>query len=95
MKSKRQTFCWLLEKFINEGKKDVLETHYGKNTTVKIPNINFGITSKSLIVECVIVLGDMINEDVIERKYIDYLVNSACDYFFGGYSVKVMIRWDV
>lgn len=86
----------MMEKYLNVIKKNEVETMYGKNTTIKVHSLNFSPTSPSLFIEVVIVLGDEINETVLDRRLLDYLVQDMVPYFFPETeSVKVMTRWDV
>jgi len=86
----------MIESYLNVIKKDEIETMYGKGTTVKIHTINFGVTSKSIMIESVIILGDNINEEVLDRRLVDYLIQDSMIYFFPEIeTVRVMTRWDV
>lgn len=53
------------------------------------------LSQKALLFEVVIVLGETINEEVIDRKLADILVQDALVYFFPDQSVKTYVRWDV
>ena len=53
------------------------------------------ISQKALLFEVVIVLGETINEDVIDRKLADILIQDALVYFFPDQSIKTYVRWDV
>ena len=91
----KRRFLRLIELYVNEHRGDAVEEMYGKGTKIKIHNVNFGVTQKSVTVEAVIVLGDTINEDVMDRKLADILIQDSMVYFFPDYSVKTMVRWDV
>ncbi len=86
----------MMERYLNIIKKDEIELMYGKGTTVKIHTINFSITTTSMIVEAVIILGETINEETLDRRLVDYLIQDSIPYFFPELtSCKVMVRWDV
>jgi hypothetical protein len=86
----------MMERYLNIIKKDEIELMYGKGTTVKIHTINFSITTTSMIVEAVIILGETINEESLDRRLVDYLIQDSIPYFFPELtSCKVMVRWDV
>jgi hypothetical protein len=86
----------MMEKYLNVIKKNEIETIYGKGTYVKIHTINFGVTSPSKIIESVIILGNDINEETLDRRLVDYLIQDSIPYFFPEIeSVRVMTRFDV
>lgn len=86
----------MMENYLNDFKKDEVETMYGKNSEIKIHTISFSITQKSVLIEAIIVLGDTINEEVLDRRLADYLIQDMIPYFFPEISsIKVMTRWDV
>jgi len=86
----------MMEKYLNVIKKNEIETMYGKGTYVKIHTINFGVTSPSIIIESVIILGNEINEETLDRRLVDYLIQDSIPYFFPEIeSVRVMTRFDV
>ena len=86
----------MMERYLNIVKKNEIEQMYGEGTTVKIHTINFSITNTSILVEAVIILGDHINEESLDRRLVDYLIQDSIPYFFPELnSCKVMVRWDV
>ena len=77
-------------------KKNEIEVMYGAGTHVKIHSISFSITNNIIVIEAIIVLGEEINESVIDRTLIDYLIQDSIPYFFSDVkSTKVLVRWDV
>ena len=86
----------MMEKYLNVIKKNEIEVMYGAGTHVKIHTINFGVTSPSIIIESVIILGNDINEETLDRRLVDYLIQDSIPYFFPEIeSVRVMTRFDV
>ena len=86
----------MMENYLNDIKKDEVETMYGKNSKIKIHTISFSITQRSILIEAIIILGDTINEEVMDRRLADYLIQDMIPYFFPEISaIKVMTRWDV
>jgi hypothetical protein len=54
------------------------------------------VTSPSIIIESVIILGNDINEETLDRRLVDYLIQDSIPYFFPEIeSVRVMTRFDV
>jgi len=95
MIDKKQRLFRLIESYLNEFKGDAVEEVYGKGTKIKIHTINFSVTSKSVILESVIVLGETINESVMDRSLADILIQDALIYFFPDYHIKTYVRFDV
>lgn len=91
---KRRLFS-LIESYINDFHKDSVEEMYGKGTTIKIHSMSPSYSSKSLLFEAVILLGDTINEQVMDRKLADILIQDALVYFFPDQHIKTYVRWDV
>jgi hypothetical protein len=95
MVDKKQRFFRLIEYYINEFNKDAVQEMYGKGSKIKMHSINFGVTKTVVLLEAVIVLGDTINEQFIDRQLADILIQDAIGYFFPEYSVKTYVRFDV
>jgi hypothetical protein len=47
-----------------------------------------------VLVEAKIILGEIINEEVLDRELIDYVIQDALVYFFPEQPVKVMVTWE-
>lgn len=68
---------------------------YGVGTTIKIHNMAESSSQKALLFEAIIILGDTITEQVMDRKLADILIQDAMVYFFPNQSIKTYVRWDV
>jgi hypothetical protein len=95
MKTPKQRYINIIEKYINVVKKDYVELMYGEGVVIKIHNIDPSPTSNSILIEAVIILGNVINEEVLDRSMVDYLVNDIVTLIFPEASIKCMVRWDV
>jgi hypothetical protein len=93
MEPKKRLFR-LIEVYLNEYRKNAVEEIYGKGTKIKIHTINHSVSTKSLLIEAVIYLGDIITEEVMDRELADVIIREALDYFYPECSIKTMIRWD-
>jgi hypothetical protein len=49
---------------------------------------------KSVVIEIVIVLGDVISEAVMDERMATVLVSDGLGYFFPELSVHLIHRWD-
>lgn len=94
MDNKRR-LCRLIERFVNESRGDAVEYIYGKGTTIKVHNITFAVTREVIQIEAVIVLGDTINEGVIDGSLVEILIQDSMVYFFPKSIVKTYVRFDV
>jgi hypothetical protein len=94
MEPKKRLFRHI-EVYLNEFKGYAVEEMYGKGTKIKIHSISDSLKDKCLLIEAVIILGDTINEEFMDRELADVLIQDALVYFFPEYSIKSMVRWDV
>jgi len=85
----------LIEVYLNDFRGPAIEEMYGKGTKIKIHSISDSVKDKSLLIEAVIILGEIINEEVMDREMADVVIQDALIYFYPEYSIKVMVRWDV
>jgi hypothetical protein len=80
---------------MNDFRGDAVQEVYGKGSYIKIHNLNFSVAQQSVLLEAVIILGDLITEEHIDRKLADVLIQDATVYFFAEYSIKTYVRFDV
>lgn len=81
--------------FINDFQNEAVECVYGKGTTIKIHTIDFGVTTNVIKLEAVIILGDVINEDVLNGTLAEVLIRDSMVYFFPDSIIKTYVRFDV
>lgn len=94
MDKKRRLFR-LIEYYMNVFQKEAVDSVYGSGTKIKIHSMTESYSTNSILFEVVIVLGDNINEEVMDRSLADILVQDALVYFFPNYNIKTYVRWDV
>lgn len=94
MDNKRRLYR-LIENYINDFKGDAVESFYGKGTKIKVHTITFGVTSKSIILEAVVVLGEVITEEIMSIDLAEFLVRESMVYFFPEHQIQTYVRWDV
>ena len=95
MLDKKRRLYRLLETYINDFRGDAVQEMYGKGTKVKIHNLNYSITTKSILVESVVILGETINESIMDKSLVDILVQDAMVYFYPEFSLRSYVRFDV
>ena len=94
MDNKRRLYR-LIEKYINDFKGDAVESIYGKGSLIKVHTVTFGISDNSVLVEVIILLGETINEEILDTSLAEILIQDALVYFFPEQQIKTLIRWDV
>jgi hypothetical protein len=52
-------------------------------------------STKSVLFEIVIVLGETINESVMDKSLAEVLIQDALVYFFPDQKIKTYVRFDV
>ncbi len=94
MDNKRRLYR-LIERYINDFKKDAVEEIYGKNSSIKIHTITFGVTNNVILIEAIVILGETINEEVMLNSLAEILIQDSMLYFFPEHQIKTYIRFDV
>jgi hypothetical protein len=95
MLDKKRRLYRLLETYINDYRGEAIEEMYGKGTKVKIHNLNYSTSTKSILVESVVVLGETINESIMDKSLVDILIQDAMVYFYPEASLRTYVRFDV
>jgi len=95
MPDKKRRLFRLIENYNNDYQGSAVQEMYGKGAYIKIHNINFSITQNSILMEAVVILGDLITEETVDRSLADVLIQDAIVYFFPECSVKTYVRFDV
>ena len=94
MDNKRRLYR-LIEAYLNGFKGDLVESIYGNKSRIKVHTVTFGVSDNSVLVELVVILGDVINEDTLDSSLAEILIQDALVYFFTEKTIKTIIRWDV
>jgi hypothetical protein len=95
MNDRKRRVIRLLESYLNDFRGESVQEMYGNGSKIKIHDILYSTNSNSLMLETVIVLGDVINEDVMDRKLADILIQDALVYFYPDIPIKTYVRFDV
>ena len=94
MDNKRRLFR-LIEVYLNGFKGDLVESIDGNRSIIKVHTVTFGVSDNSVLVELVVILGDVINEEILDTSLTEILIQDALVYFFPEKTIKTIIRWDV
>jgi hypothetical protein len=90
----KKRYIRIIEKYLNVIKKNDVELMYGKGTKIEVRNINPSISSNSITVEVVIILGEIINEDVLDSSLPPYLIQDILELIFPDVMTKTIVTWD-
>ena len=89
-------FRWL-ELYINQTCRQEMETYYGEGSKIKFKSVSESIKEKTLLFEAVVVLGDKIDENILESEFAHILICDAISMlhiFPGEPKIKTLITWD-
>jgi hypothetical protein len=95
MLDKKRRLFRLIENYINDYQGDAVQSVYGDGARIKIHTINYSISNVVVLIEAVIILGDLITEEHMDRSLADILIVDALTYFYPECSVKTYVRFDV
>ena len=95
MSDRKRKIIRLIENYINDFQGDSVQEIYGKGSHIKIHEIMYSTSTKSVLIEAIVILGDAINEDTMDRKLADILIQDALVYFYPEQSIKAYVRFDV
>ena len=96
MSDKKQKFYRLLETYMNDSRKEDLELMYGNGSKIKVHNWTHNEKGDQFIFELIVVLGDTINESVIDTNLAEVLLEDALVYFYPEVKkISCMVRFDV
>ncbi len=95
MLDKKQRFFRLIESYINDFRGDAVQEFYGNQSRIKIHSMNTGVKDNSIMLEAVIVLGNSINEDVMNDALAHILIQDSMVYFFPESKILTYVRFDI
>jgi len=90
----KKRYIRIIEKYLNVIKKNDVELMYGKGTKIEVRNINPSISTNSITVEVVIILGEVINEEVLDSSLTPYLIQDILELIFPDVMTKTIVSWD-
>jgi hypothetical protein len=90
----KKRYIRIIEKYLNVIKKNDVELMYGKGTKIEVRNINPSISSNSITVEVMIILGEVINEEVLDSSLTPYLIQDILELIFPDVITKTIVSWD-
>ena len=91
---KRRLFR-LIEIYMNDFQGKAVQEIYGNGSTIKVHSMTDSYSTKLVIFEIVVVLGETINESVMDKSLAEILIQDALIYFFPDQNIKTYVRFDV
>lgn len=95
MIDKKQRLFRLIETYMNDFQGYSVQEMYGDGAKIKVHSMNESYSEKSILFEIVIVLGNTINESVMDKTLANILIQDALVYFFPDQKIKTYVRFDV
>lgn len=95
MLDKKQRFFRLIESYINDFRGDAVQEFYGDKSRIKVHSMNTGVKDNSIMLEVVIILGNSINEDVMNDSLAHILIQDSMVYFFPESKILTYVRFDI
>lgn len=83
-KDRKQRIFRLIEAHVNDYNKHRLEEFYGVGSKLELKDINYITTSKSLLIDAHLTVGDIIDEFSLYTDVAENLLYEAVIYFFSS-----------
>lgn len=85
----------IIDFHLNTKNSKQIEEFYGKGTKIKIRSLSYSLKSNILLVDAVVVLGEIITEEVLETTLAEVLILDSMKFFYPDYKVNTMVKCDV
>jgi hypothetical protein len=93
---KRHKFCRVIEIFINETRRDVMDYMFGIDSKISIKNIDYSFTSKMIYIDAVIILGETIDELMLDSsEVVSELIKESMEYISPHDKLAITVSFDV
>jgi hypothetical protein len=92
----KDRFSKIIEIFINEHRRDVMDYMFGINSKVIIKNFDYSFFSKMVVIDATVILGESIDELMIESSdIISELIKESMEYISYDYKLAITVSFDV
>jgi hypothetical protein len=95
MLDKKQRLFRLIENYINDFQGESVQKIYGEGSKIKVHSMTQSFSSNFLLFEVVVMLGETINESVMDDSLANVLIQDSLVYFFPECQIKTYVRFDV
>jgi hypothetical protein len=95
MLDKKRRLFRLIENYVNDFRGDAVREFYGEKSRIKIHTMTHSFSTNVLLFEIVIILGETINESVMDDTLAIILVQDSMIYFYPEFKIQTYVRFDV
>jgi uncharacterized protein YpmS len=95
MTDKKQRLFRLIENYINDFQGESVQKIYGVGSKIKVHTMTQSFSTNILLFEVVVILGETINESVMDDSLANVLIQDSLVYFFPECQIKTYVRFDV
>lgn len=85
----------LIESYINNIRKRELNFMYGEGSRVEVQNLQYLTTSKSLLIDCTVIFGQTIDEEMFNIEFLEILMSDTIAFFFDDIKLVISVTYDV
>lgn len=92
----KHRFSRIIEVFINESRRNIMDYMFGKESKIKIKKIDYSTTAKLIHIDIVVILGETIDTHMFESdEIIKELVKDALEYISPNEKIMIKVSYDV
>lgn len=91
---KKLRICQMMESYINDVESSYIDELYGKGTKIKIQDIFYSTTTNSIVIDCKVILGDVISEELLDTSPVEIFVSNAVGIFYPDKKLSITVSWD-
>jgi len=95
MIDKKQRLFRLIENYINDFQGESVQKIYGEGSKIKVHTMTQSFSSNLILFEVVVMLGETINESLMDDSLANVLIQDSLVYFFPEHQIKTYVRFDV
>lgn len=98
--TKKERFCRIIESFVNEERKELLDSLFGTNAKIKIQNIDYSTNKNLIFIEAKLILGEdvfnILDESITISDYVvgDFIKQSM-DYILPDSEIALTLTYDI
>jgi predicted Co/Zn/Cd cation transporter (cation efflux family) len=92
----KDRFCRIIEKFVNESRTDTMNLIFGNGSKIKVKNIDYSTTTKSIYIDVVVIVGEEIDDLTIQSDDVVVdLIKQSIDYISFNEKLTITVSYDV
>jgi hypothetical protein len=95
MTSRKRKLANVYEKFLKNSYKKYVDQFFGENSNIEIRDLVFSPVKKVCLVDCVVHLGEDIDESYMNDEYVRHIIYKISEKVLHDYSINVMVTYDI